>query len=961
MKNLRIHFSHPLLLLIFLLGAGITALLYFRLSKKYRKNRNRITSIVLHLVVLALAVLTLAGTIFTYQVPNKDNQIILLVDVSDTEAQSREARDKFVRTVVDMGQYDGFSIGIVTFGFDQVYAVELTNRVSVNQMMAQYQSAALPDTSATNIAAALNYAASLFYKPETAKIVLVTDGKETDEEANSVIRTIAAKGISVDIANITSAYEGNDMQLLGATLPDYHLTPGANCQLSVTLNANTESYVDVTLYDNGEQVGQQTIRTARGAQNVTFQYVFTNYGLHRITFELSTQDDLLPANNVYHTYINLENYNNLLILEHKDGESAKLASLLTSEEGGYQVTVKNIKTVTDLPKTLNELRNYDQIILNNIANSDLPEGYDDLLYRYVRECGGGLFTVGGADIVNPSALNDADKYLAHSYNYNDMVNSLYQSILPVQTVRSYTPPVAVMVIVDRSGSMSAADEATGSTAYNMALSGARSCLNALSERDYFGLMTLDSEYETLLPMTQCSQDYKIQKAISKARELGTTGGTVFPGAIERASRALLSLNVARRHVIIVTDGQVPSDQEKEYLDYIKQYHKNNGITYSVVGIGVAEGSDVAKNMQKACDAGGGRLYALTNMQDTIKKMREDLNAPAIKEINFETFYPNTSNTLSSLFTGIEFSVSDDERRTNRMTASLNGYFGVKVKSGAELILMGDYDSPLYAQWKFGKGTVGSFMCDLNGMWSSDFLSKTDKNKGSGRQFILNVVSTLLPTESIRENEITVSFKQNNYTNQLSIFTSLAEGEQIIGQLKSMSNPDMAPISMNAVTTPAEGMMLSDLPFYITTAMDTSNNYSRCKFVIKSGGVYEVLLQKVNAEGTVLAEYRTYQSFAYSEEYVVEQEVTVTDLTAALTTLAEYGNGKLIANNNDPIEVFDSFVTAIEKTFDPRYVFMIVALVLFLADIAVRKFKFKWPHELIRAHREKKKKKEGGEA
>ena len=78
MKNLRIHFSHPLLLLIFLLGAGITALLYFRLSKKYRKNRNRITSIVLHLVVLALAVLTLAGAIFTYQVPNKDNQIILL-------------------------------------------------------------------------------------------------------------------------------------------------------------------------------------------------------------------------------------------------------------------------------------------------------------------------------------------------------------------------------------------------------------------------------------------------------------------------------------------------------------------------------------------------------------------------------------------------------------------------------------------------------------------------------------------------------------------------------------------------------------------------------------------------------------------------------------------------------------------------------------------------------------------
>ena len=129
MAHFRIHFSYPLLLLVFLLGLGLTVLLYFRLSKKYRKNRNRVTSIVLHLIVFALAVLTLAGTVFTYEIPNEDNQIILLVDVSDTEEQSREARDNFVRTVLDMGQYDGFSIGIVTFGFSQVYAVEMTNKI----------------------------------------------------------------------------------------------------------------------------------------------------------------------------------------------------------------------------------------------------------------------------------------------------------------------------------------------------------------------------------------------------------------------------------------------------------------------------------------------------------------------------------------------------------------------------------------------------------------------------------------------------------------------------------------------------------------------------------------------------------------------------------------------------------------------------------------------------------------
>ena len=94
MVHFRIHFSYPLLLLVFLFGAVMTALLYFRLSKKYRKNRNRITSIVLHLIVLALAALTLAGTMFTYEIPNKENQIILLVDVSDTTEQSARERER---------------------------------------------------------------------------------------------------------------------------------------------------------------------------------------------------------------------------------------------------------------------------------------------------------------------------------------------------------------------------------------------------------------------------------------------------------------------------------------------------------------------------------------------------------------------------------------------------------------------------------------------------------------------------------------------------------------------------------------------------------------------------------------------------------------------------------------------------------------------------------------------------
>ena len=76
MNRLEINFRYPLLLLVFLVGLALTAVLYFTLDRRYRKTRSRITSIVLHLIVYALAVLTLAGTVFSYTIPNKENEIM---------------------------------------------------------------------------------------------------------------------------------------------------------------------------------------------------------------------------------------------------------------------------------------------------------------------------------------------------------------------------------------------------------------------------------------------------------------------------------------------------------------------------------------------------------------------------------------------------------------------------------------------------------------------------------------------------------------------------------------------------------------------------------------------------------------------------------------------------------------------------------------------------------------------
>jgi hypothetical protein len=127
--------------------------------------------------------------------------------------------------------------------------------------------------------------------------------------------------------------------------------------------------------------------------------------------------------------------------------------------------------------------------------------------------------------------------------------------------------------------------------------------------------------------------------------------------------------------------------------------------------------------------------------------------------------------------------------------------------------------------------------------------------------------------------------------------------------------------------------------------------------VKGTGTYKIVLTKYDKDGNIVKEngkdviVEVYKSFGHSEEYN-----TVTDVTAIkenLSYLAQRADGAVIENLEDPVEVFEGFVTEIPHVFDPRMTFMIIASVLFLMDIAVRKFKFKWPHELIRDYKEKK--------
>ena len=122
-------------------------------------------------------------------------------------------------------------------------------------------------------------------------------------------------------------------------------------------------------------------------------------------------------------------------------------------------------------------------------------------------------------------------------------------------------------------------------------------------------------------------------------------------------------------------------------------------------------------------------------------------------------------------------------------------------------------------------------------------------------------------------------------------------------------------------------------------------------------MYAVTVTRFSSDGTEVATRTVYKAFSYSKEYVYPDEKF--DNVGYMQRLAKGNEEKNIPASSqllsdvDPYLAFEGFNRTNKFSYDPRILMMILVLVLFLLDIAVRKFKFKWIHELVRERKEKR--------
>lgn len=864
-NTISIQFEHPWLLLLLIPVILLTLLPFFRLKRQYRRGRSRITSLVLRITALVIGVFVLAGMSIETKTIAKRDDIIILVDRSDSTRSTMDRINEQVELIIDEsnGEYD---IGIITFANGNVYNVELSN--NVNTSYDEYiNHDDKPDASATDIASALIYAESYISDPNKGRIILLTDGIETDDSALITVREIAESGLRIDTIYFSPIRHYHEIQVNSVTIPE-RVTVGESIELYVDAQSTVAGSGILSVYDNSNLIYEESIEMNGYEESFAIDCVFNTGGLHELYFEIESEFDTVIENNSYYSYVDIESSSNILIVDGTGDESLFLEDLLNSNNTVTVVDVNN------LPESINALQSYDEVILMNVQNSQLPNSFVQILDVYVEQLGGGLLTIGG---------NQA-------YVEDDMTGSAFEEMLPIVSSTS-TRPIAVMFVIDSSGSMKDYIADSNKSRFKIAIDGAIASVNALSDRDYFGLVSFNIVSNVSIHLTPASRREAI---IEDIKDLEAGGGTEYKDGLELAASALKTMSdVYVKHIIFITDGE-PSDERAGYINVVEGLSEFN-ITLS--GIAVYRSDfDQAEIVEELANIGEGQYYFILDATNLPLIMVEESKTIGVQHIYDELFTPDIMN-YTSVVTGIDG------------LPALGGYYGTLLKEEATMVLSSDVKLPIYAEWDYGSGKVGSFTSDLNGEWSASYFYDTE-----GKALLVNIVSSLLPDKMIEKETIRTEFFSNNYSSTVKI-TSLMEDNELLNA--EVTNPDGTTVAVE-LTNISGGVFTGE--FETTTE-----------------GIYTIA---INNDNSTVA--YNYTSFSYSEEYNVFFDAN--DGFQFVDELSVLGNGKMLFKTEG---IFTEEALEIINSYNPKILLLSLIISCFILDIFARKFKFKWPHEIIR--------------
>lgn len=530
------------------------------------------------------------------------------------------------------------------------------------------------DPDFTGIEAALKAAYSLFPADSNRRIILISDGLETDGDSLSFARILAAQNIPVDILPV-EVEPGAEVAVLDLTLPRQSY-PGQQILLEIALQSTVNTGAELSLFWGGSLIYQGPVSLAAGRQSFSIPVTVDGEGFQRVQAVIEPRQDTLLQNNQIQGLTFVEAPPRVLIAEGAAGKGTAIYHSLTA--GGAKA---ELVSAEQLPGTLAGLAGYRAIYLIDVPAYRLAEQQLQNLETFVNTLGGGLVAVGGKNSFGLGLYQDTP----------------LEKLLPVNMEveeQEEMPGLDLVLVIDRSGSM------TGDK-INMAKNAAITSLDVLKERDRLAIITFNDQYQIHLPPTELTDKQQVEGSIA---EIAAGGGTIIYPALEQAVE-LLAGSSKSKHIILLSDGQ--EGRSYSYGALLSRMVEQ-GISLSTIALG----SDADQTfMQRLADNLDGRYYHVPQSADLPGIFLQETALAGGDYLVEEEFRPAVVDSSFRSFASVK--------------PLFTGYVASTPKPLAEVLLTTHREHPLLSRWQYGLGRAIAFNSDSYGLWSREFLQHPD--------------------------------------------------------------------------------------------------------------------------------------------------------------------------------------------------------------------------------------------
>ncbi len=663
---MSISFENPWYLLLIPVAA-----LFLLITQRFmftREKGSKLGQIVIRAILFLALIFALAG--LSIKITGRSTTTIYLLDVSDSVRENRQEIISFVNESVK-NKKKSDNIGVIAFGED----TGIEQLVSENLIFSNFHTNV--NTGATNLEEAVKTAISQLPKDSAGRIVLVTDGNENEGVLKSVASDVIASGCSFEIKKIEENIS-DEVYVSDLSVPT-EVAIGEKFNIEVEVESNVACDATVKLYAGRTLKGQQEVHLQKGTNQYIFADTQSDEGLKTYKVVVEAQKDTVSVNNEFSTYTNIETQLPLLIVEGKEGNSKNYRKIMDSIDVSYDVVSPGT-----VPLDMPTMMEYSAVVLVDVFQSDLRDGFLDILNEFVKNNGGGLIITGGSS-----------SYALGGYRgtiLEDM-SPVYMDLNPENEI----PSMAMVMVIDHSGSM---DDRDGvETNLNLAKKAAASAVEYLRPEDYVEVIAFDDSYSRVVTLQNVEDPDEIE---NKILSIPSGGGTSIYPALQAAIKDVNGCDAMIKHIILLTDGQDYNDGYDELITILNKA----GITLSCVAIGTGCNDELLNDL---ATKGNGRIFY----------SNADTDLPRI--FAQEVFLASNTYLVNEVFTP---TVTSNDKIIRDVTKEglpeLYGYVATTKKERSIELLESDQKDPVLAYWQYGLGKTVAWTSDVSGEWSAEY-------------------------------------------------------------------------------------------------------------------------------------------------------------------------------------------------------------------------------------------------